>query len=253
LDMKTAELALALASMGMQACLGLILLRRRLFQRFPVFVVYTFFAVISALLGLAVRNNYQLYLAFFWTTETIYSVLVFFSLQEIFRIVFRNFYGMRWFRLIFPGIGLLMIVIALLRVAFYPVQGATWRATLVISLEIAVGFLQMGIFCVFVLLVIFFRMYGQKYAFGIAFGFGIEAAGSLVVFLLRSEFGTKFDPIVRITPPIAYIIAVAVWLVTFLKKEPSQPTKNWDSAPTPEEMVYALKRHTKTVKGILGR
>lgn len=251
--MKTAELVLALASTGMQACLGLILLRRSLFQRFPVFVVYTFFAVISALLGLAVRNNSSLYSVFFWTTETIYSVLVFFSLQEIFRLAFRNFYNMRWFRLIFPGIGVLMIVIALLRAVFYPLEGATWRATLVISLEIAVGFLQMGIFCVFVLLVRFFRTYGQQYAFGIALGFGIEAAGSLVVFLLRSEFGTKFNPIVRITPPIAYIIAVAVWLVTFLKKEPLQPSKNWDSTLTPEEMVYELKRHTKAVKGILGK
>jgi hypothetical protein len=96
-------------------------------------------------------------------------------------------------------------------------------------------------------------MLGRQYAFGIALGFGIEAAGSLVVFLLRSEFGTKFDPIVRITPPIAYIIAVAVWLAIFLKKEPSQPQKNWEAALTPEEMVYELKRHTKAVKGILGR
>jgi len=251
--MKTAELALALASIGMQACLGLILLARSLFLRFPVFVGYTFFAVISSILGLAVRNNISLYFIFYWTSEVGYSLLVFFALQEIFRSVFQNFYRMRWFRLIFPSIGILMIAIALLRTTLNPAPDTDWRSTMLISVEIALGFLQMGLFCVFVLLVIFFRMYRQKYAFGIALGFGIEAAGSLVVFLLRSEFGTKFNPIVRITPSIAYIIAVAVWLVTFLRKEPSQPTQNWDSAPTPEEMVYALKRHTKTVKGILGR
>lgn len=237
----------------MQACLGLILLWRSLFQRFPVFLVYTFFALISSLLGLAVRNNSSLYYDFFWTSEVIYNLLVFLTLQEIFRLVFRNFYGKRGFRLIFPCISILMVAIGMLRTMLHPAPDSDWRAALIISLEIATGFLQMGIFCVFVLLARFFRMLGRQYAFGIALGFGIEAAGSLVVFLLRSEFGTKFDPIVRITPPIAYIIAVAVWLAIFLKKEPSQPQKNWEAALTPEEMVYELKRHTKAVKGILGR
>jgi hypothetical protein len=251
--MKTAELVLALASTGMQACLGLILLVRGLFKRFPIFVVYTFFAVISSILGLAVRNHFSLYFVFYWTSEVGYSLLVFFALQEIFRSVFQNFYRMRWFQLIFPSIGMLMIGIAILQTTLNPARDADWRSTMLISVEIAIGFLQMGLFCVFVVLVRFFRMRRTHYAFGIALGFGIEAAGSLVVFLLRSEFGTKFDPVVRITPSIAYIIAVAVWLATFLKREPSQPTKNWDSALTPEEMVYELKRHTKAVKGILGR
>jgi hypothetical protein len=74
-----------------------------------------------------------------------------------------------------------------------------------------------------------------------------------VAFLLRSEFGTKFDPVVRIAPPIAYIIAVAVWLATFLRGESSLPAKSWDSALTPEQMITELRRHTKAVKGILGR
>ena len=251
--MKTAELVLALTSIGMQACLALILLGRGLFKRFPIFLVYTFFALISSLLGLAVRNNSSLYYDFFWTSEVIYNLLVFLTLQEIFRLVFRNFYGKRWFRLIFPCISILMVAIGMLRTTLHPTPDSDWRAALIITLEIATGFLQMGIFCVFVLLVRFFRMLGRQYAFGIALGFGIEATGSLVVFLLRSEFGTKFDPIVRITPPIAYIIAVAVWLATFLKGEPAQPTENWETALTPEQMITELRRHTKSVKGILGR
>jgi hypothetical protein len=248
-----AELALALSSTGMQACLALILLGRKLFKSYPFFFAYTSFAVISSLIGLSARNNSGLYFAFFWASEVIYSVLVFFALQEIFHLAFRNFYGMRWFRLIFPGIGVLMIVVAILRTVLHPAPGATWRTTLIISLEITTGFLQIGIFCVFVLLIRFFRVSGRQYAFGIALGFGIEAAGSLVVFLLRSEFGTKFDPVVRITPPIAYIIAVAVWLATFARKESSETAQSWSSTLTPSQMVIEIKRQTKAVKGILGR
>src|SRR5947209_3500828 len=156
--MRTAELALALSSTGMQACLALILLGRKLFKRYPLFFTYTSFAVISSLIGLSARNNSGLYFNFFWTSEVIYSVLVFFALQEIFHFVFRNFYGMRWFRLIFPVIGILMTVIAILRTTLHPLSGETWRSTLVISLEITTGFLQIGIFCIFVLLVRFFRV-----------------------------------------------------------------------------------------------
>jgi hypothetical protein len=122
-----------------------------------------------------------------------------------------------------------------------------------ISLEIGVGFLQFGLFCLFLMLVRFFHMHWRQHAFGVVLGFGIIAGGTLVVFLLRSEFGTKFDPVVRITPPIAYIIAVAIWLATFLRGEPEQPAKSWDSALTPEQMIAELRRHTKAVKGILGR
>jgi hypothetical protein len=93
----------------------------------------------------------------------------------------------------------------------------------------------------------------RQHAFGVALGFGVVAAGNLVVYLLRSEFGTKFDPVVRITPAIAYIIGVAIWLATFLKQEPSQPKQSWDAELTPEQMITELRRHTKAVKGILGR
>jgi hypothetical protein len=103
------------------------------------------------------------------------------------------------------------------------------------------------------MLVRFFHMRRGQYAFGVVLGFGIAAAGNLVVYILRSEFGTKLDAVGRIMPPIAYIIAVAVWLATFLKGEPSQPAKSWDSALTPEQMIADLRRHTQAVKGILGR
>jgi hypothetical protein len=122
-----------------------------------------------------------------------------------------------------------------------------------ISLEIAVGFLQFGLFCLFILLVRFFHMRWRQRAFGIVLGFGIAVAGSLVAFLLRSEFGKNLDAIVNITAPLSYIIGVAIWLVTFLREEPSSAAIGEDTPFTPEQMITELRRHTKAVKGILGR
>ena len=144
-------------------------------------------------------------------------------------------------------------VIALLRAAFFRPPNHSPLAVTLISLEIAVGFLQFGIFILFIILVRLFHLRWGQHAAGIVFGFGVSAAGSLVAFLLRSEFGTKFNPLAGIAPPIAYIIGVAIWLATFLKAEPGRTEAAWSATLTPEQMITELKRHTKTVKGILGR
>jgi len=146
-----------------------------------------------------------------------------------------------------------MVCVAVLRIIVEPRPAFSLFTTTIIGLEIAVGFLQFGIFTVFIILVRLFHLRWGQHAAGIVFGFGVSAAGSLVAFLLRSEFGTKFDPVIRIAPPIAYIIGVAIWLATFIKAEPTQPEIAWATKLTPEQMITELRRHTKTVKGILTR
>ena len=142
---------------------------------------------------------------------------------------------------------------ALLRAVFFRPPHDNPANVAFVSLEIAVAFLQFGVFCVFVLLVRFFHMRWQQHAFGIVLGFGIAAAGSLVFFLLRSEFGTILNRLVRTAVPVTYIIGVVIWLATFLRGEPSGTAISGDDSFTPEQMITELRRHTKAVKGILGR
>lgn len=250
--MNRSELILALAGTVLQSCLFLLLFFRKSYRQFPVFFLYVGFSVTSALLGLLVRNQ-AVYIWVYWTSELLYIVLTFLVLQEAFRSVFRNFQAFLWYRLLFPVIGFLMVAISILKTAISPPADHNQLASTLISLEIAVGFLQFGIFCAFILLVSFFHMHWRQRAFGIVLGFGIAAAGSLVAFLLRSEFGTNIDTVFRIATPLTYIIGEAVWLLTFLRGERSQLQPNWDFPLTPEQMLAELRRHTKAVKGILGR
>jgi hypothetical protein len=250
---KNAELVLALVGTGTQVGLCLLLLIRRSYQEFPIFFLYSALSVVGEITGLAVSNNIALYGKVYWTNEALGVFLVFFALQEALRSVFRNFLGMRWFRWLFPGIGILMVGVAVLRILLHPRPAFSLFTTTIIGLEIAVGFLQFGIFSLFIVLMRLFHLRWGQHAAGIVFGYGVSAAGSLVAFLLRSEIGTKFDPVIRIAPPIAYIIGVAIWLATFLKAEPLRPEAAWATKLTPEQMTLELRRHTKTVKGILGR
>jgi len=250
---KNTDLVLALVGTGLETFLCLLLITRRTYREFPIFFGYTALSVIVTVALWGASKNTTFYSDIYWASEALSVVLAFLALNEALRSVFRNFLGMRWFRLLFPGIGLVMICIAILRVILVPRPAFSLFTTTIIGLEIGVGFLQFGIFSLFIGLVGLFHLRWRQHPVGIIFGFGISAAGSLVAFLLRSEFGTKFDPVVRIAPPIAYIIGVAVWLATFLKAEPTASGERWTGALTPEQMTAELRRHTKTVKGILGR
>jgi hypothetical protein len=250
---KNSELVLTVMGTGLEAVLCLLLIVRRYYRGFPIFFAYVILSVAATIILLTVSNNAGYYSVIYWTYDALGIALAFFALNEALRSVFRNFLGMRWFRWLFPGIGMVMIGVAILRIILLPRPAFSLFTTTVIGLEIAVGFLQFGIFTLFIILVRLFHLRWGQHAAGIVFGYGVSAAGSLVPFLLRSEFGTKFDPVVRIAPPIAYIIGVAIWLATFLKAEPGRTEAAWAAKLTPEQMITELKRHTKTVKGILGR
>jgi len=237
----------------MQAGLCLLLLIRRSYREFPIFFLYSALSVAGEIAGLVVRNNTVLYGDVYWTNEALSVFLVFFALQESFRSVFRNFLGLKWFRWLFPGIGILMIVVAVLRTILLPRPAHSLFTVTILALESGMDFLQFGIFSLFIILISIFHLRWRQHPVGIVFGFGISAACSLVAVLLRYEIGTKFHPIVRIALAIAYIIGVAIWLATFLREESTGET-NGDGAPfTPEQMIIDLRRHTKVVKGILGR
>lgn len=251
--MGNADLILALVGTGLETVLCLLLLARRTYREFPIFFSYTALSVIVTVALWAARKNVPTYFGIYWVNEALGVVLAFLALNEAIRSVFRNFLGMRWFRWLFPGIGIVMLGVAVLRIILIPRPAFSLFTTTILGLEIAVGFLQFGIFIVFIILVRLFHLRWGQRAAGIVFGFGVSAAGSLVAFLLRSEFGTKFSPLAGITPPIAYIIGVAIWLATFLKAESGRPEAAWAATLTPEQMITELRRHTKTVKGILTR
>lgn len=251
--MNKVEFILAAAGAALQVWVVLLLVRRRYFGQFPSFGVFLLFSVLSTVVGLSVQKNTALLFYVYLVNETGYVVLSFLALQEAFRSVFRNFYSLRWFKLSFPVIGILIVFVALLRAVFFRPAHDNPANVAFISLEIAIAILEFGVFCVFILLVRVFHMRWQQHAFGIVLGFGIAAAGSLVAFLLRSEFGKNLDQMVRIAAPLTYIIGVAIWLVTFLRKEPSGAAKGDGTPLTPELMITELRRQTKAVKGILGR
>ena len=235
------------------ACLSVLVFRRGLHAQFRYFFVYMLYAVVTESVRLATSERGWTHYYIYWTTEAVYAILAFFAIYEVFHSVFRNFDKVKGFRYLFPSVGLFMAGVSIIRAVTRPENELVPYLAIIIALKIAVGFLQVGLFSLFILLVRLFRVQSRRYAFGIALGFGISASGDLSFFLLRSEFGTKLNHVVGFALPIVYIIAVAVWLFTFIQPQSPHPWQDGGPALQPEELIIELRHYTKVAKGVLRR
>lgn len=238
---------------ALQLWLLIILLRRRLYNQFLWFCIYTGFSVAAGIAEFAVRNHHAAYFYLYWASEAMYAILGFFAIQESFRRVFRNFYVLRWFRFLLPGVGVVMLVLAILEGYFNPpIEVPSWAATIFVA-EIAVRCLQVGIFALFVLLVRLYFLPWQNYAFGISVGFSISAFGIFTTVMLRSALGAKPPLALLYVPAVAYLIAILIWLASFIKPEPPNPYQGMVSPFTPEQLLELLRSYTQELKGFLKR
>jgi len=251
--MNELELSLALCATVLQSVVAILVVRSGSLRQFCFFFSCILLSIVITLAAFALHNNYRTYFYFYWSAESVNVVLTVLALHEVFFAVFRNFYGMRWFRLLFPAASVLLLAVSALRTILHPATDVFPLFRLILSVETSIRFLQVGLFGLFVILVSFFHLRWQQLAFGIAFGFGVSAAGSLAVFLLRSEFGTKVNYLVRITPPIAYTLAVVIWLISFMTFRSAQRPRSNVSTLSPEEMLAEIKHYSRTAKEILKR
>jgi hypothetical protein len=252
--MSIAELWLAYSCVALQAILLGAMLWHKTLKWLPWFFSYLFINFVFGIVLLTIRHKEYAYTVVYWIGDAFVTFLILLAIYETFRLVFLKFYAMRWFRVVFPAVTVALIGFGSLRAFWH--SGSAETTSLVVSqiyyFEITAGILQVGIFFLFLVLVQFFRLPWKQYTFGIALGFGVSAAGSLVAFMVRSEFGTKFDPIFRFVVPLTYTIGVAIWLLTFLWPVPKASSVA-TPALTPEAVVDELKQYTRTVKEILKR
>jgi hypothetical protein len=238
---------------ALQSCLAIILVVRGAYRHFGFFLGYTVFAVIaevSKFLFFVRDKNGWAYFKVAWGAEAIYAVLGFLAIYEVFRHVFENFYSMPWFKFMLPVVGVTMLGISILvPIVHTPVQTEPLLVA-IFSLQIAVRCLQLGVFFLIFLLARIFDLDYRQYAFGIAAGFGIAAAGILLSTLVRTGAGLKFLIFYQYAPGVAYCIAVTVWLASFVRPEPDDPFRKFRHLFTPELFLEQLQRYKQDVRGM---
>jgi MFS family permease len=249
--MKPLDLILTLIGPILTAWLAVLLLRRKLHSEFPFFFCYLIASVLLPLIQLAFHHDYLVWFKVVWSTEATYVVLALFALHEVFRKVFAAFYEKRWFWLFFPVVVIAISVLAVIYRLGSPPAQANQVMSFIISLGMAVNLVQALLFVLFFVLVWFNGIGWREYPFGIVMGFAAIAIGGFIADWARSEFGTKSIPLFSYAPAVAYILAVVVWLNTFL--HPPGPEPQWRLKITPELLLDEMRQYSKILEKLRGK
>jgi hypothetical protein len=240
--MHLVDFILSLTASGLVFGLVLIFIVRKLYAQFPCFFVYLVSSLVITATRLSFRSDYLTFFTVYWSTEALYSMLALLVLHEVFRKVFLAFYLFRGFWLLFPCAVLAIGLITFKSVILAPPQAPRWVRG-VLAVGVTTKYIEAGMFVVFVLLALALNVTWRNRAFGIVHGFAISALGTWLAYSVRSRFGIKFGAVATYGPPVAYILAVLFWLVTFLRREPaSNETRALPVAP--DELVQEIRRYT---------
>lgn len=231
--------------------LAIILIWRKLYREFPFFFSYITSSILIATIRVLVRGNYRTFFEVVWGTEALYAGLALLAMHEVYRWVFLAFFKKWWFWLFFPGVVTAILILAVIyRFGSPPVQ-ANQVMSFIISAGMAVNLVQALLFVLFFSLVAFHGIRWRDYPFGVVVGFAVIATGAFGGNWARSEFGTKFMGLFSYAPSVAYIFAVILWLLTFVR--PPQPEPKWMLNLTTKQMLQEIAQYTKVIERYLGR
>lgn len=200
------------------AVVAVLLLIRRLYTRFPVFFVYTWYEIVEFALLFAItvigHNQGALYARVFLITFVISTALRFGVLQEIFNNVFREHghvdalarVSLRWTTGFLLAAAVLCVIFASGQTADNLTAGVAWVGR-------GVAIIQCGLVLFLLLSTRLFGLSLQSYVFGIALGFGILSSVDLANWAMHTrELTESMASVLDLLPTGGYHVAVLIWL-----------------------------------------
>jgi hypothetical protein len=245
-------LVLEWSSVALQVCIFVLMGRRNLYRRFPLFALYTAYLILATVLRSLFLPNPHVYFYVYWVSEPGEIVLAILAVHESFKAVFGAFYLLWWFRFLFPGAIIAALGYSAWHAYVHPPLQVSALGAAIISMAIAAQYVIVCITVLFFVLLRFIRVRWRLYEFRIVFGFGVSALAVAFAGLVRSEFGTKFVFLTVWLPGVAYLVAVLIWFSAMLGEEPKNG-RNIAGRPSPEQLVEGLRHQLRTLKKFLGK
>lgn len=257
--MANIDRVLGLVGPALMTVLLLLLLRRKLHLRFPVFFTYCLSIVAVAVLRFLVAGNATAYFYVYWATEAAYVVIAFVAMLSVLNPLTQMFYIRHpWSQVVLVPSLLVIVGISLWMAVFRPV-GAVFAGRFASAMYVFVILMSLA---EFVLFVIAFRSKGRypirwtPYEFGILAGFGVLgflnviAYSALVLRLLHIYVPPQLETFFHSFPPGVFVGSAAVWLISFRKPEPPPPAPPPDLVGRLQDALRVLAEQIEFVKEI---
>ena len=212
-----------IAAIVLQAVLMFVLVAKKMWQKFPIFLLYS--AVSFAFdLGLYLIYHSSLpqkvYRYTYWVSETVGLILGLAVVYEIFRHLFTPYPALR--RLAKHSLLGSVAVLAMLGciVAYaQPVGESNHVRAALFAVEQATRILEVGLLFFLFLFASAFGLHWRQYIFGMALGLGVFVAVELVAVTLRLQFGLVARPIFNVVRSISYNTSLLIWIGYILAPE----------------------------------
>ncbi len=251
--MRSTDSLFTLVAPALLVWLVVVFVKRGLFRQFPFFFAYIISVIGVSALRWSVIGNYPRFFKVFWATEGLYALMIILALNEVFRNIFIEFYEIWWwFRLVFPGSVAILAAVKATDALHHPTAQSPLVVAAILSFGLTVSWVQAALFGLICLLVWLVGDW-EYYPVGIALGFAISALGSWAAYDAISIFGTKFNIVAKYGPPLAYFLAVLIWLFTFVRSPRPDKWEAWSKTITPEQMLAEVREYIKILKGFLKR
>jgi hypothetical protein len=216
-----------IAPHALQIVIAIIMIRRKLFREFPMFLTYTIFQVVLEgtlfiLDHIPAVTGYQ-YWAVYWVGSVISIALRFAVISEIFSQVFSNYPGLKELsHILFRWATVVLLLVAIAVALHAPDDGSVSFLAAAHVLDRAVGLMQSGLLLLLLVFSSYFGLSWRSFTYGIAMGLAIFSCVDLATEAIRTQFvaGYIFDLVTMAT----YHCCVMIWLVYLLVPETARRT-----------------------------
>lgn len=241
--LQTTQYAFWLVEPVLLVMAATLMIRRKLYREFPLFLSFLIFQVVLFLalyLNHQTVANYKLYFWTYWGGEMLSIALGFAVIYELFLNVFQPYGGLRDLgALLFRWAVVVLAVVAVITAASSPGTDASRLIAGIVALERSASFVRLGLLLFLFLLSGSFGLRWRDYAFGIALGFGVHASVQLAAMAIRGHVGSIANLTVSLINSAAYLCGLLIWVSYLLapsavpvsvKRVPAHDLDRWNRA-----------------------
>lgn len=210
----------------LQALLAVMMLRRKLYREYPIFLAYTISHVVRFVVLFCVYHlgNREAYRYTFLGAEVLDAALEFGAIYELYRHLFDTYDGVQKLAtIVFRLAAVVLLAMAVLTTLTAPATDSSRVLAGVFTLGRSVSVVRGGLLLLVFLFSSYLGLRWKRFAFGIAVGFALDSSVELATFALRVHFGLLGKPILSLISSAAYNCSVFIWLAYLLSPEPDPP------------------------------
>jgi len=243
-------LAIQITGIALEICILVFMARRHLYRAFPVFAGYIAYVILQVVLRALFLSNAHLYFYVYWITAPVEVILSILAVHESFLRVFRGFYLVRWFRVLFPGSIASAVLYSAVRGYLYPPVHATAIEAAIILAMLTAQYVILAISVLFFVLVKLMGAPWRIHEYRIVAGFALSSVMTAFAASVRSVFVTRFAFLSGMLPALTYIVVLAIWLSAVVY--PLSEIKIICEQPL-EEVVKDMREQLKVVRSLWRR